>query len=119
MSQPRLGMVSPDRFIDKAEEGELIVYITLAVLKKAMGDWKKWHQQGLNIKLAVNVSPIVLQQVEFADTVFMLLKQYAMPAESLCLEIIEGVLANDHAQELMNLNRLNLCGVELALGDFS
>ncbi len=118
MNHPRLGMVSPDRFIDKAEESELIVHITLAVLKKSMGDWKKWHQSGLNIKLAVNVSPIALQQIEFADTVFMLLKEYGMPAENLCLEITEGVLANDHAQELMNLNRLNLRGVELALDDF-
>ncbi len=118
MNHPRLGMVSPDRFIDKAEESELIVHITLAVLKKSMGDWKKWWQSGLNIKLSVNVSPISLQQMEFADTIFMLLDEYAMPASNFCIEITEGVLASDHAQELMNLNRLNMRGVEIALDDF-
>jgi len=118
MNHPRLGMVSPDRFIDKAEESELIVHITLAVLKRSMGDWKKWSQSGLDIKLSVNVSPIALQQVEFADTVFMLLEEYAMPASNLCIEITEGVVATDHAQELMNLNRLNMRGVEIALDDF-
>jgi EAL domain-containing protein (putative c-di-GMP-specific phosphodiesterase class I)/FixJ family two-component response regulator len=118
MNHPRLGMVSPDRFIDKAEESELIVHITLAVLKKSLGDWKKWQQSGLDIKLAVNVSPIALQQIEFADTIFMLLNEFNMPATNLCLEITEGVIASDNAQELMNLNRLNMRGVELALDDF-
>ncbi|PKG82226.1 hypothetical protein CXF85_15150 [Colwellia sp. 75C3] len=118
MNHPRLGMVSPDRFIDKAEESELIIHITLAVLKKSIGDWKKWYQLGLNIKLSVNVSPIALQQIEFADTIFMLLKENDMPASSLCIEITEGVMASDRAQELMNLNRLNMRGVEIALDDF-
>jgi EAL domain-containing protein (putative c-di-GMP-specific phosphodiesterase class I)/CheY-like chemotaxis protein len=118
MNHPRLGMVSPDRFIDKAEESELIVHITLAVLKKSIGDWKKWQKLGLTIKLSVNVSPIALQQIEFADTIFMLLKEYDMPASRLCIEITEGVMASDHAQELMNLNRLNMRGVEIALDDF-
>ncbi len=118
MNHPSLGVVSPDRFIDKAEESELIVHITLAVLKKSFSDWNKWHQHGLNIKLSVNASPIALQQPEFADTVFMLLDQFNMPAKNLCIEITEGVLADDHLQELVNLNRLNMRGVELALDDF-
>lgn len=118
MNHPRLGMVSPDRFINKAEESELIVHITLAVLKKSLSDWKKWKQLGLDIKLAVNVSPIALQQIEFADTIFMLLTEYDMPTSNLCIEVTEGVVASDHAQELMNLNRLNMRGVEIALDDF-
>jgi len=118
MKHPRLGMVSPDRFIDKAEESELIVHITLAVLKKSMSDWKRWYLHGLDIKLSVNVSPIALQQEEFADTILMLLAQFSMPPSKLCLEITEGVLASDQIQELVNLNRLSMRGVELALDDF-
>jgi len=118
MKHPRLGMVSPDRFIDKAEESELIVHITLAVLKKSMSDWKRWSLHGLDIKLSVNVSPIAIQQEEFADTIFMLLAQFSMSPSKLCLEITEGVLASDQVQELVNLNRLSMRGVELALDDF-
>ncbi len=118
MNHPRLGMVSPDRFIGKAEESDLIVHITLAVLKRSIKDWQKWQQYGLDIKLSVNASPIALQQPEFADTVFMLLEQFSMPTDRLCIEITEGVLADDQLQELMNLNRLNMRGVELALDDF-
>lgn len=118
INHPRLGMVSPDRFIDKAEESDLIVHITLAVLKRSLRDWHKWHQYGLDIKISVNASPIALQQPEFADTLFLLLEQYKVPTDKLCIEITEGTLANDELQELMNLNRLNMRGVELALDDF-
>lgn len=118
MNHPRLGLVSPDRFIDKAEESELIIHITLAVLKKSFADWKKWAQYGLNIKLSVNASPIALQQLEFVDIIFNLLEQFDMPATQLCIEITEGVLADDHMQELVNLNRLSMKGIELALDDF-
>ena len=118
MNHPRLGVVSPDRFIDKAEESDLIVHITLSVLKRSIQDWKRWQQSGLDIKVSVNVSPIALQKNDFAETIFTLLQAYNMPASSLCLEVTEGVMASDEAQELMNLNRLNMRGVEIALDDF-
>ena len=70
MKHPRLGVVSPDQFIDKAEESDLIVHITMAVFKKSMACWRKWQQMGLTIKLSVNASPIALQQPEFADVIF-------------------------------------------------
>ncbi len=118
MNHPRLGLVSPDRFIDKAEESDLIVHITMAVFKKSMADWKKWHQMGLNIKLSVNASPIALQQPEFTDVLLHLLEQFEMPTEMLCIEVTESVLADNPIQELVNLNRLHMKGVEIALDDF-
>ncbi len=118
MHHPRLGLVSPNLFINKAEESELIVHITLAVLNKSLADWKKWYQHGINIKLAVNASPIILQQADFTDTVLKLLHQHNVPSNRLCIEVTEGVLAQDKKQELVNLNRLNLRGVEIALDDF-
>jgi len=118
MNHPRLGTVSPDRFIDKAEESELIIHITQAVLKRSFTDWKKWRKMGLEIKLSVNASPISLQQPEFADMIFSLLDLYTMPAEMLCIEVTEGSVAENQTQELMNLNRLNMRGVEVALDDF-
>ena len=118
MNHPRLGLVSPDRFIDKAEESELIIHITLAVLKIAFADWQSWANMGLNIKLSVNASPIALEQKEFSDIIFSLLHQFNMSPEDLCIEVTESVLADDKTQELMNLSRLNMRGIDIALDDF-
>ncbi|WP_440873714.1 EAL domain-containing response regulator [Thalassotalea sp. PLHSN55] len=118
MKHPRLGTVSPDQFIDKAEESDLIVHITMAVFKKSMHNWRKWHQMGLHIKLSVNASPIALEQPEFADVILHLLQEFSMPADMLCIEVTESVLADNPIQELVNLNRLHMKGVEIALDDF-
>ena len=118
INHPRLGLVSPDKFINKAEESELITFITFDVLKKVMIDWRAWYMSGLNIQLSVNISPIALDKNYFYDRVFNIIKGLSMPSEKLCLEITEDVLANDHVQELVNFNRLGMRGVELALDDF-
>ena len=118
LQHPRLGLVSPNRFIDKAEESELILHITMAVLKQSMKDWKKWHQLGLKLKLSFNASPSTLQGDDFADSVISLLQEHNMPAESLCLEVTENIIARNHVQELATINRLNMRGVSIALDDF-
>ncbi|MFT5758083.1 MAG: EAL domain-containing protein (putative c-di-GMP-specific phosphodiesterase class I) [Alteromonadaceae bacterium] len=118
MNHPRLGLISPDRFIEKAEQSELIIHITHAVLKRSCSDWNKWRRMGLEIKLSVNASPMSLQQPEFADMIFSLLEQYSIPEQMFCIEVTEGVVAENKTQELMNLNRLNMRGVAIALDDF-
>lgn len=118
LDHPRLGLVSPDRFIDKAEESELIQHITTFVLKKSLANWRRWHKMGFDIGICVNVSPYSLQFSSFADEVTELLATYDVPAEMLCLEITENILANDQAQELNNLSRLSMQGIKIALDDF-
>jgi EAL domain-containing protein (putative c-di-GMP-specific phosphodiesterase class I) len=73
---------------------------------------------GLEIKLSVNASPMSLQQPEFADMIFSLLEQYSIPEQMFCIEVTEGILAENKTQELMNLNRLNMRGIAIALDDF-
>ncbi|MEW6989893.1 EAL domain-containing protein [Colwelliaceae bacterium 6441] len=118
LDHPRLGLVSPDRFINKAEESELILHITMAIFKKAFSDWQKWKKMGLNICLSINVSPTNLQQPEFADNIFTLIKQFGIPEEMLCIEVTENILAADHTLELSSLSRLNMHGIKIALDDF-
>jgi EAL domain-containing protein (putative c-di-GMP-specific phosphodiesterase class I)/CheY-like chemotaxis protein len=118
LNHPRLGKVPPSRFIDKAEQSDLIVHITNLVLRRAIKDWKKCHQLGLNLEFSVNASPVALQQPEYADIIFNLLEEFQMPASSLCIEVTENILADDQRMELVNLNRLNMKGVKIALDDF-
>jgi EAL domain-containing protein (putative c-di-GMP-specific phosphodiesterase class I)/CheY-like chemotaxis protein len=118
INHPRIGLVCPDRFIDKAEKTDLITHITLAVIRKSFVDWQAWGKSGLHIKLSLNVSPAVLHDPDFADIIFGLLDESDMKSEDLCIEITESAIATNATQELMNLNRLSMRGVELALDDF-
>ena len=113
-----LGMISPDRFLDKIEQCDLIVTLTYKVARRAIADWCKWRKRGVEPKLSINVPPFCLQQADFVDNLFEILAEFDFPPSKLCIEITESTLAKDLEQELATLSRLNMRGVELALDDF-
>ena len=118
IEHPRLGMVSPEAFIDKIDQSELIEHVTFLVLEQTIKDWLVWSEKVQNLKVSVNVTPYLLQLPLFVNNLFNLIEKYPFPVECLCLEITESSLAENTRQELESLSRLNMKGVELALDDF-
>lgn len=118
LDHPTLGIVSPDQFLAKIEQSELMLQMTFIILRRAFRDWSKWKKQGLELKLSVNISSYSLQQAEFVDELLAVVKEFAIPLDKICLEISEKAVAQNTPQELESLARLNMKGVELALGDF-
>ena len=118
-NHPDLGLIGPDRFIGLAEETGLITQIGYWVLEKACRDCKTWQQKSYPaIKVAVNVSPRQLAEVDFVDRVLEILGKTGLEAHYLELEITESIhlknLGNTHA----TLNRLRKLGIEIAVDDF-
>ena len=112
------GMVPPARFIAIAEERGLIgelgrQMITKACLKMA----PLLKHTGLNY-VAVNLSPLQLQDASLAGYIGGVLKQADMPSSSLLLEVTESVMLTDNPQVRLTLEALRTSGVLLALDDF-
>ena len=57
---PQHGRVSPDKFIAIAEKYNLIGRLTDGVFRKSFAAWHDWSRAGLRLRLALNVSPILL-----------------------------------------------------------
>ena len=53
---PQAGLVFPDQFIGTAEDNGLIEALTAAVLGAALRQARVWHDAGLRLQVAVNVS---------------------------------------------------------------
>lgn len=118
INHPRLGLVSPDQFLSKIEESELMLEITRRVIEIAIKNWVKWRKYGYEFKLSINASPTVLQQHNFTDYFFDILNHYVVPANMITIEVTETTLANDFCQELATLGRLSMRGIDLAIDDF-
>lgn len=118
LDHPTLGIVSPDQFLSKIEQSDLMIHMTFIILRKALRDWTKWKKQGIELKLSVNISSYSLQRAEFADELIEVMSEFAMPLDKICLEIKESSMARNIPQELETLSRLNMKGIELALDDF-
>ncbi len=54
---PERGRVPPDEFIAIAESSGLMPHLTEYVLETALGQVARWRAQGLQVPVAVNVSP--------------------------------------------------------------
>ena len=66
---PTRGLVAPGEFIPLAERTGAIRPLTLLVLRKAARQWRTWHEDGLDITIAVNLSVANLLDAELVDDI--------------------------------------------------
>ena len=114
-NHPELGQVAPDKFISIAEESGAIVPLGEWVLRRACRDAAAWENP---LTVAVNVSPIQINNPEFATRVHEILIETGLPPSRLELEITETALAQDFTTALNTLRRLKTLGVRIAMDDF-
>ena len=115
---PIRGMVPPLEFIEFAESSGMIRNITRWVLNEAIFQCKRWSQEGMYIKVSVNISARDLVDPDFPVFVEQKLAEYQLPAMKLCLEITESSLMKDPKLTLVTLKHLNDLGVSIAIDDF-
>lgn len=114
---PELGPVSPSRFVPLAEKHGLIDPLTEWGLRETLRQWKVWRDQGLEMRLAFNISAISLQRLDFPDLVERICREQDVPTDRLVLELTEG--ATQQFVKLMDtLTRFRIKGIGLAIDDF-
>ncbi|MFD4142016.1 putative bifunctional diguanylate cyclase/phosphodiesterase [Streptomyces sp. NPDC058572] len=115
---PERGRVPPDEFIAIAESSGLMPHLTEYVLETALAQVARWRAQGLNVPVAVNVSPRDVHTPGFAGAVAARLARHGVPAGALQLEITEHVLLEDPQRAADTLAGLADHGVKMSLDDF-
>jgi diguanylate cyclase (GGDEF)-like protein len=114
-TNPRLGTITPDKFIALAEEARLIVPIGAWVLRTACEEAARWPS---DIRIAVNVSANQLQDPSFVTTVTSALANTGLSPERLELEVTESVFMHESVGATRVLQRLLDLGVRFSLDDF-
>jgi diguanylate cyclase (GGDEF)-like protein len=116
---PEEGLLYPDNFIDAAERTGAIHDIGAYVLRRACADlaaWRDYHP-GAPLAVHVNVSALQLDDEAFFDSVVQCLTEFALPPDTLVLEITETVVIASNAA-IEQLNALATHGVTIAIDDF-
>ncbi|MBA5606326.1 EAL domain-containing protein [Duganella sp. FT3S] len=115
---PRLGWVSPARFIPVAEHYGLMGEIGNWVLQEAIAQLARWRAMGLALRMSINVSPQQLESDDLVSRVYTLLNAHQLEARQVCLEVTEStaMLRPSHTRAL--LGQLRALGVELSIDDF-
>ncbi len=117
--QPGKAPVSCGDFIAIAEETGLILPIGEWVLRQACRQLKQWHDRGHPaLHIAVNLSPRQFYQRDFLPDISDILRETALPADALDLEITESLLLQRNKNNLAMLNQLSSMGIQLSVDDF-
>lgn len=115
---PRLGSISPERFVPVAEDVGLIVEIGAWVLQRACEQGTAWLRAGLPVKVAVNVSAVQLHRADMVTAVSEALWGSGLPAGQLILELTETAVMHSPEHTAERLTRLKALGVHIAVDDF-
>ena len=118
-NSPEFGLVGPNTFIPLAEETGLIVRIGEWVLFQSCKEIAALQRRlGVEISVAVNISPRQFQQQDFPATVEKALYTSGLKPEQLELEITEHLLMVDSEESLEIMQRVRKLGVRFAIDDF-
>jgi diguanylate cyclase len=113
---PTRGMISPTVFIPLAERFGLIGALGQWVIDEACRQVREWVDQGLRMRVSVNLSAHQLRQDNLVQRLRQSLHAQCVDASLLTIEIVESVLMEDAA--IRAFSGLAQLGVSLSIDDF-
>ncbi len=115
---PTRGLLPPAEFVPMAEHTGLIKPLSRYVLNMALSQCREWRDEGMDLKVSVNLSTRDLLDPHLPQDVSQLLSRWRLPASSVELEITESTMMVDPQRSLEVLKRLHNMGIALSIDDF-
>ena len=115
---PDLGLVPPGDFIPLAERSGQIGGIGKWALEESCRQARIWKDLGMNLVLAVNLSPVQFRRDDLVSAIRHALERAGLPASWIELELTESMLLNDCPELNEKLGHLRGMGLSLSIDDF-
>ena len=115
---PTRGIISPGVFIPIAERFGLIGAIGEWVISEACRQARIWRDEGLRMRVAINLSVHQLRKADLPERIEAALKTHGINPQLLTCEITESDAMEDTEATMKIFNALNTLGVHLSIDDF-
>ena len=116
-SDPQRGLLPPSDFIPLAERIGMIGPLSDWVMDAAISQAKQWHDQGIDIDVAINLPP-VLWQIELVPKLSAAVRRHRFDPRKLMIEVTETAAMTDPDRTQRVLHELSELGIQLAIDDF-
>lgn len=117
-NHPELGAISPAEFVPLAEQTALISPLTEWVIDTALSQNRAFLDDGHNLRISINASPVNLSEIGFDDSLLARCDAAGLAPSNVELEFTEGALATNSARTIAHLARIRSAGIDVALDDF-
>jgi diguanylate cyclase (GGDEF)-like protein len=115
---PTRGLLGPGAFMPLVEETALMKPLTEWVLRRATAEAARWQARGLDVPIAINVSPRTLLDAEFVSVVENALAVNGLEGASLTVEITETAILEDPDRACRVIEELRARGIGVSIDDF-
>lgn len=117
-NHPVNGLITPESFIHIADQTGQMTALSHWVVNKAIEQYFTWQAQGLDIKIAINISPENLLDDEFCLQLIEKLCNESNLHHALCLEITEDAFVDHNSKAVENIKLLRENGIYLSIDDY-
>src|SRR5690606_16034557 len=118
-NHPKWGLISPDEFINVAEENGLITEVDEWVLNEVCSHIKNWNENGKNtVPISINISSVHFMKPDWPSKVAETIKNTGINTDDIELEITESIILNNSDMVKNTLSKLKELGIKLILDGF-
>ncbi len=118
-NSPEHGLVSPMKFIDKAENGGLIHKIDMFVFEQVCKDLNESKRKGRRLlPVSVNFSLYEFYGQNFIDDIINTMEKYNIPPSLIQLEITEGTTGVNTFLSIAIIKKIREYGIKVLMDDF-
>ncbi|GAB4523590.1 MAG: hypothetical protein Tsb0014_01310 [Pleurocapsa sp.] len=120
-NHPKLGLISPNKFLPIVENSPLFFDLECWILKRACDRLQQWVQEfnlERNFSLSVNVSPQLFAHSSFLDCCDRLINKVESVAKHLTIELTETALIHNAKLVQQTIEKLRDKNIKIALDDF-
>jgi diguanylate cyclase (GGDEF)-like protein len=110
------GLRTPDKFMDVAEELNVMAQIDRVILDQALADLERWDKMGLTVpRASVNVSLRRLHDEGLIDS----LRALPLPPERISFELVESIYLDERDSLVSwNIDQIKELGIDIEIDDF-
>ncbi len=120
-NHPEQGLLAPVKFMEIAEENNLMIPIGHTIIQQAcmlFAEWKHTSPEFENIRLSVNVAGKQIPNAHFFDDVIKILNDTKLEPRCLQLELTETTLMDNPVVATQLVTRLREHHISVAIDDF-
>ena len=114
----QFGPIPAAEFVAAAEANGAIYHLGSVALDQGCRAAKRWRDAGIAVEIAVNVSPLQIEQQRFFDELERRLDDSALPPSALILEVTEAEQIRDPAVLAARLDIVAAWGVTISIDDY-
>ncbi len=115
---PREGLMQPGSFLPTARRSGLMPALTDAVVRTAVADLVRWRQDGLPLRVAINIAPAELLGGHATATLIGCLERARLAGDSVVVEVTEDSFLAEPERARQAILELRRHAIDVSIDDY-